>query len=140
MKYIRLINTNKQNILRLLSSVCFNSQKSQVWSLKAKNTIDFRKNTYTMYAILIADKGKDKPALRKVEQVCSIPFRSSLYPSYFHSFGMTENYIIFVEQAFKLDILKLATAYFRDVNWGSCLKFDKDDIVSKTSVVVFLFV
>lgn len=140
MKYIRLINTNKQNILRLLSSVCFNSQKSQVWPLKAKNTIDFRKNTYTMYAILIADKGKDKPALRKVEQVCSISFRSSLYPSYFHSFGMTENYIIFVEQAFKLDILKLATAYFRDVNWGSCLKFDKDDIVSKTSVVVFLFV
>ncbi|KAG1941331.1 beta-carotene oxygenase 1, like [Pimephales promelas] len=75
-----------------------------------------------------SDKEKNKPALTKVEQVCSIPFRSSLYPSYFHSFGMTENYIIFVEQAFKLDILKLATAYFRDVNWGSCLKFDKDDI------------
>lgn len=90
-----------------------------------------------MYAILIADKGNNKPALRKVEQVCSIPFRSTLYPSYFHSFGMTENYIIFVEQAFKLDILKLATAYFRDVNWGSCLKFDKDDIVSKTSALFF---
>ncbi|XP_051998031.1 beta,beta-carotene 15,15'-dioxygenase-like isoform X2 [Xyrauchen texanus] len=74
-----------------------------------------------------SDKGK-KPALSEVEQICSIPFRSTLYPSYFHSFGMTENYIIFVEQAFKLDILKLATAYFRDVNWGSCLKFDKDDV------------
>uniref|UniRef100_A0A673MH91 Beta,beta-carotene 15,15'-dioxygenase-like n=1 Tax=Sinocyclocheilus rhinocerous TaxID=307959 RepID=A0A673MH91_9TELE len=74
------------------------------------------------------DKEKKKPALRKVELICSIPFHSTLYPSYFHSFGMTENYIIFVEQAFKLDILKLATAYFRDVNWGSCLKFDKDDI------------
>lgn len=90
-----------------------------------------------MYAILITDKGNNKPALRKVEQVCSIPFRSTLYPSYFHSFGMTENYIIFVEQAFKLDIFKLATAYFRDVNWGSCLKYDKDDIVSKTSALFF---
>uniref|UniRef100_A0A672Z2X4 Beta-carotene oxygenase 1, like n=1 Tax=Sphaeramia orbicularis TaxID=375764 RepID=A0A672Z2X4_9TELE len=60
--------------------------------------------------------------------ICSIPFRSTLYPSYFHSFGMTENYIVFVEQPFKLDIIKLATAYFRGVNWGSCLKFDKDDI------------
>uniref|UniRef100_A0A668A7Y7 Beta-carotene oxygenase 1, like n=1 Tax=Myripristis murdjan TaxID=586833 RepID=A0A668A7Y7_9TELE len=69
-----------------------------------------------------------KPALRKVQQVCSVPFRSLLFPSYFHSFGMTENYIVFVEQPFKLDIVRLATAYFRGVNWGSCLKYDKDDI------------
>nr|XP_040025876.1 beta-carotene oxygenase 1, like isoform X2 [Gasterosteus aculeatus aculeatus] len=74
-----------------------------------------------------SDKNK-KPALRKVQQVCSIPFRSTLFPSYYHSFGMTENYVVFVEQPFKLDIVKLATAYFRGVNWGSCLKFDKDDI------------
>ncbi|XP_072235248.1 beta,beta-carotene 15,15'-dioxygenase [Leuresthes tenuis] len=74
-----------------------------------------------------SDKEHKKPALRKVQQLCSVPFRSTLYPSYFHSFGMTENYIVFVEQPFKLDIVKLATAYFRGVNWGSCLKFDKDD-------------
>lgn len=43
---------------------------------------------------------------------------------------MTENYIVFVEQPFKLDVVKLATAYFRGVTWGSCLKFDQDDIVS----------
>ncbi|KAI9531637.1 hypothetical protein NQZ68_039343 [Dissostichus eleginoides] len=75
-----------------------------------------------------SDKQCGKPALRKVEQIGSIPFRSTLFPSYYHSFGMTENYIVFVEQPFKLDIMKLATAYFRGVNWGSCLKFDKDDI------------
>ncbi|TRY93272.1 hypothetical protein DNTS_021648 [Danionella cerebrum] len=75
-----------------------------------------------------AGKEKKSQVLENVEQIASIPFKSSLYPSYFHSFGMTENYIIFVEQAFKLDILKLATAYFRDINWGSCLKFDYDDI------------
>lgn len=74
-----------------------------------------------------SDKNHKKPALRKVQQICSIPFRSSLFPSYFHSFGMTENYIVFVEQSFKLDIVKLATAYFRGVNWGGCLKFDQDD-------------
>ncbi|KAK5874755.1 hypothetical protein CesoFtcFv8_027315 [Champsocephalus esox] len=75
-----------------------------------------------------SDEQSGKPALRKVEQIASIPFRSTLFPSYYHSFGMTENYIVFVEQPFKLDIVKLATAYFRGVNWGSCLKFDKDDI------------
>lgn len=80
--------------------------------------------------MFVPGKESKKMALKKVEQVCSIPFRSTLYPSYFHSFGMTENYIVFVEQPFKLDILKLATAYFRGINWGTCLKFDKDDIVS----------
>lgn len=42
---------------------------------------------------------------------------------------MTENYIIFVEQPFKLDIVRLATAQLRGVTWGKCLKYDQDDIV-----------
>lgn len=81
------------------------------------------------------DKEHKKPALRKVKQVCNIPFHSTLFPSYFHSFGMTENYIIFVEQPFKLDILRLATAIFRRVTWASCLKYDKEDIVSYTCLI-----
>lgn len=69
-----------------------------------------------------------------MQQICSVPFRSVLFPSYYHSFGMTENYIVFVEQPFKLDIVKLATAYFRGVSWGNCLKFDKEDTVSPSPV------
>lgn len=75
-----------------------------------------------------SDKEHKKPALRKVQQICSIPFRSTLFPSYFHSFGMTDNYFVFVEQPFKLDVVKLATAYFRGVCWSKCLIFDKDDV------------
>ncbi|XP_045906740.1 beta-carotene oxygenase 1, like [Micropterus dolomieu] len=75
-----------------------------------------------------SDLKHQKPALSKVQQICSFAPRSTLFPSYFHSFGMTENYIVFVEQPFKLDIAKLATAYFRGISWGSCLLFDKDDI------------
>lgn len=88
------------------------------------------KPKYVIFKVPVNASGEDDkmPALRKVQQVCSIPFRSTFYPSYFHSFGMTENYIVFVEQPFKLDIPRLATAYFRGVNWGSCLKYDKDDI------------
>lgn len=82
------------------------------------------------------DKEHNKPALRKVQLICSFPFRSTLFPSYFHSFGMTENYIVFVEQPFKLDIVKLATAYFRGVTWGNCLWFDKDEIVSAPAFLV----
>ncbi|XP_076879794.1 beta,beta-carotene 15,15'-dioxygenase [Brachyhypopomus gauderio] len=74
-----------------------------------------------------SDKEKKRPALSRVEQICSIPFRSTFYPSYIHSFGMTENYIIFVEQALKLDIIRLTTAYIKGVSWGKCLRYDKND-------------
>ncbi|XP_056220621.1 beta,beta-carotene 15,15'-dioxygenase-like [Seriola aureovittata] len=74
-------------------------------------------------AVSEKDKGKNFPALKNVEVVCTVPCRSLLTPSYYHSFGMTDNYFIFIEQPFKLDIVKMATAYMRGVNWASCLKF-----------------
>lgn len=70
-----------------------------------------------------------KPTLKNVEVICTIPCRSLLMPSYYHSFGMTDNYIIFVEQPFKLDILRMATAYMRGVSWASCLKFCPEEKV-----------
>lgn len=59
----------------------------------------------------------------------SLTSHSRLSPSYYHSFGVTENYIVFLEQPFKLDILKMSTAYIRGVNWASCLSFHKEDQV-----------
>ncbi|XP_061571977.1 beta,beta-carotene 15,15'-dioxygenase [Cololabis saira] len=83
---------------------------------------------YIIFKVPADSDQRQKPALARVQQICSIPFRSTLFPGYYHSFGMTQNYILFVEQPFKLDIVRLATAYFRGVNWGSCLKYDQDDI------------
>lgn len=78
-----------------------------------------------------SDPGKSAPALKKVEVICSVPCRTLLTPSYYHSFGMTDNYFIFIEQPFKLDIVKMATAYMRGVNWASCLKFSPEENVRK---------
>lgn len=78
-------------------------------------------------AVSAKDKGKPVPALKNVEVVSTISCRSLLTPSYCHSIGFTENYIIFVEQPLKLDILKMATAYMRGVNWASCMKFLPDE-------------
>ncbi|KAG9475125.1 hypothetical protein GDO78_003536 [Eleutherodactylus coqui] len=75
----------------------------------------------------VADKDKKKSPLKSAEVVCAIPARHLLSPSYYHSFGMTENYIILIEQPLKLDIVKLATAYFRGVNWASCIVFQNDE-------------
>ncbi|KAF7653506.1 hypothetical protein LDENG_00081910 [Lucifuga dentata] len=90
--------------------------------------LGFGRPKYVIFKVPAASAEDRKPALAKLQLVCSLPFRSALSPSYFHSFGMTENFIVFVEQPFKLDIVKLATAYFRGVSWGRCLRFDKNDI------------
>ncbi|XP_006888946.1 PREDICTED: beta,beta-carotene 15,15'-monooxygenase [Elephantulus edwardii] len=93
--------------------------------------VDKGKTKYVMFKIpakVPEDKKKGKNAcLKHIEVFCSIPSRSLLAPSYYHSFGVTENYIIFLEQPFRLDILKMATAYMRGVSWASCMTFHKED-------------
>lgn len=69
------------------------------------------------------------PPLKSAEAVCTLPCRSLLTPSYYHSFGMTDNYFVFIEQPLKLDILRMATAYLRRVSWASCMKFHPEDSV-----------
>uniref|UniRef100_A0A8D0BZ10 Beta-carotene oxygenase 1 n=1 Tax=Salvator merianae TaxID=96440 RepID=A0A8D0BZ10_SALMN len=93
--------------------------------------VDKGKTKYIIFKIPpsapAGEKKKKKACLKYLEVMCSIPSRSLLHPSYYHSFGVSENYVLFVEQPFRLDILKMATAYIRGVNWASCLVFHKDD-------------
>ncbi|XP_076879788.1 beta,beta-carotene 15,15'-dioxygenase [Brachyhypopomus gauderio] len=90
---------------------------------------DKGKTKYVIFKVPAADKGDPERSsvLKSVETICTLPCRSVFSPSYYHSFGMTENYIIFIEQPLKLDILRMATAYLRGVNWASCLKFHPED-------------
>ncbi|XP_066205445.1 beta,beta-carotene 15,15'-dioxygenase [Saccopteryx leptura] len=92
--------------------------------------VDKGKTKYVIFKIPAAvpeDRTKGKSPLKHTEALCSITSRSLLSPSYYHSFGITENYIVFLEQPFKMDIVKMATAYFRGVSWASCLAFHKED-------------
>ncbi|XP_008063761.1 beta,beta-carotene 9',10'-oxygenase isoform X2 [Carlito syrichta] len=45
--------------------------------------------------------------------ICSIASSETGKPSYYHSFGMTENYIIFIEQPLKMNLWKLVTSKIR---------------------------
>ncbi|NXO73859.1 BCDO2 oxygenase, partial [Phainopepla nitens] len=45
--------------------------------------------------------------------LCSIPPMDRAKPSYYHSFGMTENYIIFIEQPLRMNLLKIITSKLR---------------------------
>uniref|UniRef100_A0A674CE93 Beta-carotene oxygenase 1 n=1 Tax=Salmo trutta TaxID=8032 RepID=A0A674CE93_SALTR len=90
------------------------------------------KTKYTLFKVpdtTAGDKAKASPALKNLEVICTVPCRSLLSPSYYHSLSMTGNHFIFIEQPFKLDILKMATAYMRGVNWASCLKFFPEENV-----------
>uniref|UniRef100_A0A8C8HFR6 Beta-carotene oxygenase 2b n=1 Tax=Oncorhynchus tshawytscha TaxID=74940 RepID=A0A8C8HFR6_ONCTS len=45
--------------------------------------------------------------------VCSIPSVDKARPSYYHSFAMSENYVVFIEQPIKMDLLKIVTGKLR---------------------------
>ncbi|XP_022056553.2 beta-carotene 15, 15-dioxygenase 2, like isoform X2 [Acanthochromis polyacanthus] len=49
---------------------------------------------------------EDSADLNGAQVICSIQASESRKPSYYHSFVMSENYIVFVEQPIKLDLLK----------------------------------
>merc|ERR1712212_186025 len=86
------------------------------------------KTKYTVFKVpATCEKDKDSAALKNVETICTLPCPSLLQPSYYHSFGMTDNYFIFIEQPLKLDVVRMATAYMRSVNWASCMKYSPDE-------------
>ncbi|XP_011354981.1 beta,beta-carotene 15,15'-dioxygenase [Pteropus vampyrus] len=92
--------------------------------------VDKGKTKYVLFKIpatVPEDRMKGKSPLKRTEVLCSIASRSLLSPSYYHSFGITENYIVFLEQPFNMDILKMATAYIRGTSWASCLAFHKEE-------------
>ncbi|XP_042775314.1 beta,beta-carotene 15,15'-dioxygenase isoform X3 [Panthera leo] len=91
--------------------------------------MDKGKTKYVIFKIpaTVPEDAKGKNPLKHTEVFGSITSRSLLCPSYYHSFGVTENYIVFLEQPFKLDVLKMSTAYIRGVNWASCLAFHRED-------------
>ncbi|KAM9318618.1 carotenoid-cleaving dioxygenase, mitochondrial-like [Pholidichthys leucotaenia] len=45
--------------------------------------------------------------------LCTIPSADKTKPSYYHSFAMSENYVVFIEQPIKMDLLKIVTGKLR---------------------------
>ncbi|XP_068594895.1 beta-carotene 15, 15-dioxygenase 2, like [Brachionichthys hirsutus] len=53
-----------------------------------------------------AQGARSSADLTGAEVICSIPASEPRYPSYYHSFVMSENYIVFIEQPIKLNLLR----------------------------------
>ncbi|XP_020501854.2 carotenoid-cleaving dioxygenase, mitochondrial [Labrus bergylta] len=51
--------------------------------------------------------------LQGAKVLCSIVPADKSHPSYYHSFAMSENYVVFIEQPIKMDLLKIVTCKLR---------------------------
>lgn len=54
-----------------------------------------------------------------------------LYPSYMHTFGITENYFIIVEQPLAISLISTANSILRNKPLASCLKWQEHETVSQ---------
>ena len=53
--------------------------------------------------------------------ICSIKMERPLYPSYYHSFSMTENYFIFIEQPLVISVPSLALSHITGKSYSQSL-------------------
>lgn len=59
------------------------------------------------------EKTNAKDTLQGAKVLCSIVPTNKSHPSYYHSFAMSENYVVFIEQPIKMDLLKIVTCKLR---------------------------
>ncbi|KAM3868990.1 carotenoid-cleaving dioxygenase, mitochondrial [Diretmus argenteus] len=65
-----------------------------------------------------------KDTLQGAKVLCSIVPQNKGHPSYYHSFAMSENYVVFIEQPIKMDLLKIITGKIRGKNLSEGIYWD----------------
>uniref|UniRef100_A0A667Y4V4 Beta-carotene oxygenase 2b n=1 Tax=Myripristis murdjan TaxID=586833 RepID=A0A667Y4V4_9TELE len=89
-------------------------------------------NSYTIkgafYNIIKVPPTKKKPTetLEGATVLCTIPSIERTRPSYYHSFAMTENYLVFIEIPIKLDLLKIVTGRLRGTSISDGVYWDSN--------------
>ncbi|XP_061595872.1 carotenoid-cleaving dioxygenase, mitochondrial-like [Cololabis saira] len=59
------------------------------------------------------EKTDGDDTLQGAKVLCSIVPTNKSHPSYYHSFAMSENHVVFIEQPIKMDLLKIVTCKMR---------------------------
>ncbi|XP_078538135.1 carotenoid-cleaving dioxygenase, mitochondrial-like [Lissotriton helveticus] len=72
-------------------------------------------------------KSKGSEMLQGAQVICSISPVNKKKPSYYHSFGMTENYVVFIEQPLKIDLMRLITAQLRGKGFSGAIKWTPEE-------------
>ncbi|XP_017316115.1 carotenoid-cleaving dioxygenase, mitochondrial isoform X1 [Ictalurus punctatus] len=87
-------------------------------------------NSYSMkgalYNIISVPPKNEDPdeTLHGAKVLCSISPAEKNKPSYYHSFAMSENYVVFIEQPIKMDLFKIVTSRMRGKSINDCIYWD----------------
>ncbi|MCJ8748617.1 hypothetical protein PDJAM_G00166920 [Pangasius djambal] len=78
------------------------------------------------YNIIRVPSKKDHldDTLQGAKVLCSISPADKTKPSYYHSFAMSENYVVFIEQPIKMDLAKIVTSRMRGKGISDCIYWD----------------
>ncbi|XP_022523373.2 carotenoid-cleaving dioxygenase, mitochondrial isoform X2 [Astyanax mexicanus] len=79
-----------------------------------------------LYNIISVPPEKDgnTDTLQGAKVLCSVIPTDKARPSYYHSFAMSENYVVIIEQSVKMDLFKIATARLRNKNVSNGVYWD----------------
>ncbi|KAM5142359.1 carotenoid-cleaving dioxygenase, mitochondrial-like [Mantella aurantiaca] len=80
----------------------------------------------TRYNIIRVPPQKSNSAetLEGAKVICSIEPEEKMKPAYYHSFGMSENYVVFVEMPLRLDIVKLLISQIRGKSFSVIMRWE----------------
>ncbi|XP_055954944.1 beta,beta-carotene 15,15'-dioxygenase-like [Patella vulgata] len=78
---------------------------------------------YCLYTITPTTSGTSKYSGKLI---AALGIDNKLKPSYIHSFFMTENFYIYIEQPLVINALKVASAEIRQLPMSDCLEWRKD--------------
>lgn len=86
---------------------------------------------YTVYKVPATDFSKNPTAhpFLGVDKLAVIPSRWKVGFSYIHSFAMTENFIVIIEQPLVMSALRLATCTLNGKSMQQCLEWHADECV-----------
>ncbi|XP_014673172.1 PREDICTED: beta,beta-carotene 15,15'-monooxygenase-like [Priapulus caudatus] len=87
---------------------------------------------FPSYSVIKVPPVHDSPsgsaqALKHASVVAKIPIQSFFHPKYYHSFAMTPNYFVFLEQPLSISLCKLAFRKFRGLSLVDCLQWQEGE-------------
>lgn len=89
------------------------------------------------YVIICFPKGEN--IFDNAHIVASLPARFKLNPSYMHTFGLSENYFVIVEQPLTVSVSKIFKSHLMNDPLISCMKwFPEKQVSAKLCPVMFI--
>lgn len=86
----------------------------------------FGKNTFYNVIKMKKTDGSSSNDLKNLEIVAKIPAEDGRKPAYYHSYGMTQNYILFLEMPYRFNLFKMLTAKLRGIPPAQALEYHEE--------------